>query len=295
LHLELENVPQGEPYKLVEIQPVVLFSILDHYLRRGEGTGQDRAIGALLGVIEDGVVQVNNCFTMPYSEKDQVAYINIEVYNSMVKLHAEVNNQEQIVGWYATGVRESSVVINDFFWKAMNTHPIHIVVDPQSFLKKGSSFGVQVFYNVAISLESRVCQNQFRPLRHSIKTDAAERLILQRLISERDLKEDHSPLSDLDSLERQVMEIIDMVDSISTYVNRVTARQITGDPKISRLIDQALSILPAFDKESIQKLFTKGVQDILMVVFLANLTRTHLLLAEKLRDSAPKTEVQNFD
>jgi len=35
---------------------------------------------------------------------------------------------------------------------------------------------------------------------------------------------------------------------------------------------------------SFDQMFTNGVQDVLMVVYLANLTRSHLLLAEKLRD-----------
>jgi len=86
-----------------------------------------------------------------------------------------------------------------------------------------------------------------------------------------------------------------MIDTISTYVHSVATGKIKGDPKISRLAEQALAILPAFDSDSIQKLFTKGVQDILMVVFLANLTRTQLLLAEKLRDAAPKTDAQSFE
>jgi len=147
-----------------------------------------------------------------------------------------------------------------------------------------------MFYNVPITLD-RNCQNQFRPLKHSIKTDQADRLILQRLVAEKDLKE-HNPLSDLDSLEQQVQDIIEMIDSLSTYVHNVATGKIKGDPKISKLAEQALAILPAFDSDSIQKLFTKGVQDILMVVFLANLTRTQLLLAEKLRDSTPKAESQ---
>jgi len=114
---------------------------------------------------------------------------------------------------------------------------------------------------------------------------------MQRLIAEKD-KKDHAPLSDLDSLEKQVKEIIDMVDSITLYVRRVSRGEVKGDPKIARLIEQTLAILPSVDYEGVKKLFTKGVQDLLMVVYLAKLTRTHLLLAEKLRDVAPKTDSQ---
>jgi len=266
-----------------------LFSVLDHYLRRGEA--QDRVIGALLGTINGSVVLVSNSFAIPHTEKDQVAFINIEVYQTMKNLHSEVSSSEQIVGWYSTSVRESSVLMHEFFWREINVAPLHLVVDPQ-FLRRGPSFGVQVFYNVPITLD-RNCQNQFRPLKHNIKADQADRLALQRLIMEKDQKE-HTPLSDLDSLEQQVNDIIEMIDTLSSYVHNVATGKIKGDPKISKLVEQALAVLPLFDSDSIQKIFTKGVQDILMVVFLANLARTQLLLAEKLRDS-PKTEPQSLE
>lgn len=79
----------------VKVQPVVLFSILDHFMRRDEG--QTRVIGAfaclcglsacarglhqvgprvrllvpgtLLGSVHNGVVEVRNCFPVPHVEK----------------------------------------------------------------------------------------------------------------------------------------------------------------------------------------------------------------------------------
>jgi len=182
LHLDLDNAPQGEPYKLVEINPVVMFSVLDHYLRRSES--QDRVIGALLGNIDNGVVQVTNCFTVPHTEKEQVA-VDIAYYYTMVKLNLEVSPHEQIVGWYSTSVRESSVLLHDFFWKEMNEPPVHMIIDPRG---KQSSFSVHVFYSVSVALGERNCQNQFRPLKFSFKTDQMDRLVLERLISEKDKK-----------------------------------------------------------------------------------------------------------
>ena len=55
------------------IEPVVLFSILDHALRRN--VNQKRVIGTMLGVrSDDGTeVEVRNCFAVPHNESsDQV-------------------------------------------------------------------------------------------------------------------------------------------------------------------------------------------------------------------------------
>lgn len=70
-----------------------------------------------------------------------------------------------------------------------------------------------------------------------------------------------------------------MLDRISAYIKKVTAGEVEGSSKIGKLIDDTLSLLP-LDASQFQTLFSKGLQDVLMVVYLANLTKTHLLLAQ---------------
>jgi len=55
----------------VDVHPLVLFNILDHYIRRNDG--QERVIGTLLGVVSGpNSVTVTNSFPVPHSEGDQV-------------------------------------------------------------------------------------------------------------------------------------------------------------------------------------------------------------------------------
>ena len=49
------------------MHPLVLLSILDHHIRR-EGS-QDRVIGALLGTVANGVVEVTDAFGVHHSLK----------------------------------------------------------------------------------------------------------------------------------------------------------------------------------------------------------------------------------
>lgn len=98
LSLDIEN--STDPFKHVEIQPVVIFSILDHFIRRQKES--DRVIGTLLGRVEDGVVLVSNCFTVPHAEDSKGVYIKpatFDYHRNMCKLYAEINPDEQIVGW----------------------------------------------------------------------------------------------------------------------------------------------------------------------------------------------------
>tara|TARA_R110002050_G_scaffold59506_2_gene132936 strand:+ start:612 stop:917 length:306 start_codon:yes stop_codon:yes gene_type:complete len=81
----------------VNVHPVVLFSVLDHYIRRKED--QHRVIGTLLGYVENGVVEVRNCFPVPHTETDQVA-VDMVFHRNMFDLHQKANRKEVIVGWY---------------------------------------------------------------------------------------------------------------------------------------------------------------------------------------------------
>lgn len=52
------------------LSPMVVFAILDHYMRRTEG--QERVIGTLLGANNDGQLEITNCFPVPHTEGDTV-------------------------------------------------------------------------------------------------------------------------------------------------------------------------------------------------------------------------------
>jgi len=281
LHLDLED----EPYKLVEIHPVVLFSILDNYIRRNEN--QERVIGTLLGNIhEDGTVYISNCYTVPHTEREHVAVV-LTFHQSMLNLHSTVAPHEQVIGWYATSFNNHSVLLHDFYWKEMNRSPVHLVVDPTT-LERGN-LAVSCFYAIPIHIGERgKLQEHFRPLRYVIKTGQGERTALERMIIDKE-KREPSHLSDLDSLERALKGLIDMLSSVSSYIQSVLKGSRVGDAKIGRLIEETLALIPTYDNGQFDQILTKGLQDVLMVVYLANLTRTHLLLAEQLRET-PKLE-----
>ena len=65
------NLLVGHSSITVRVQPVVLFTICDAYIRRSEG--KERVIGTLLGTIAEGVVDIRNCYAVPHNESmDQV-------------------------------------------------------------------------------------------------------------------------------------------------------------------------------------------------------------------------------
>lgn len=77
------NLPVGQTSITVRVQPVVLFSICDAYIRRNEG--KDRVIGTLLGSISDGVVDIRECYAVPHNEStDQVSLYTASAFSAII-------------------------------------------------------------------------------------------------------------------------------------------------------------------------------------------------------------------
>ena len=117
--VEMDNAvsfTQGIVIKQVRasVEPVVLFSIIDHYSRRDKG--QDFVVGTLLGTEEDGVVTISSAFPVPHTEvEDQIA-LNTDFHTTMLGLHQRVNTKQTVVGWYSTGEAMPHVVRRTERW-----------------------------------------------------------------------------------------------------------------------------------------------------------------------------------
>jgi translation initiation factor 3 subunit F len=287
-HLSLD-LPSSQPYRNVIVSPVVLFSILDHHLRRG--ADRHSVIGALLGRVDGDQVLVSSCFTVPHTEDEQVS-LNVDVLRGMSKLHSEVYPLDQIVGWYSTGsIRDSTNLIHDFFSREMNDAAVLLVIDPTLGLQSGGDplQGMSAFFAQPIQLgEQGVLQQQYRPIDVSLASTTPERLVVQELSSQIGVKSLPPPLQDLDALEKSLVTLLEMLATVGEYVSKAS-KGGPSDPAIGRALEETLSLLPRGAKEAakLQQLWTRGLQDALMAAYLATLTRTHLHLAEHLRDFVP--------
>lgn len=85
---------------------MVLFSILDHYLRRPEN--QKRVIGTLLGTVSANVVEITNSFAVPHLEKnDEVSKTHVLWGLFIVKMVNSVSSSlGAVVRTYLLSIRK---------------------------------------------------------------------------------------------------------------------------------------------------------------------------------------------
>lgn len=74
---------------------------------------------------------------MIFAKLTQQISVVIEDHRSLSRLHTTVYPDDRIVGWFTTGsIKESSVLLHEFYSKEMNGSPLLLVVDPELGLAK---------------------------------------------------------------------------------------------------------------------------------------------------------------
>lgn len=277
-----------EKVQKVQVRPLVVFQILDRFLRRSEG--QERVIGTLLGTVVNGVVEITNSFPVPHLEKDDDVAIGKDFHKQMHFLHSRVNSTETIIGWYATSsengalLNEHSCLIHDFYASECDS-PIHVVVDTS--LKNNDQVQVKAFLSSALSLVECALTNQFKQLPVTTKIMAEESIALDIMSQNRQegwtsQNGNSSIPSDLQTLEKSIQRLEEMVENCLTYVQDVVSGRKQGDAAIGRALASALMSIPDLNGEKFDKIFNNSLQDLLMINYLSTLTQTQLSLSEKL-------------
>ncbi|KAI9796895.1 MAG: hypothetical protein M1833_005944 [Piccolia ochrophora] len=276
----------------VVIQPQALFSILDHSLRRN--VDQDRVIGTLLGVrTEDGTeVEIRNAFAVPHTEilNEQVE-VEMEYQKNMLSLHLKANPREVLVGWYATSSelnQFSALIQNHYASPGDGTYPhpaVHLTVSTQP----GQDIEARTYISAPVGVTSeRIADSScFMPVPYEIKYGDAEKSGLELISGAKD-REDRTTgmVTDIESLERAIEEVLGMLERVSDYVSSVLDEERPPSTVLGQFLLNALALAPKVDPADIERDFNNHIQDILVVSYLANTIRTQIDLSNRLATAA---------
>ncbi|KAL1507970.1 hypothetical protein AB1Y20_007574 [Prymnesium parvum] len=271
----------GQPQ--CHVRPVVLFSIIDHYSRREDG--QDRVIGTLLGTEADGVVQVCSCFPVPHTEMDDQVAVSTDFHATMLQLHQRVHPKHKVVGWYSTGeeVNGSSMLFHEFYGQDVE-RPVHLLLDLGLGERRMSC---KAYTSVGLELGHTLLGTVFEEIKLTVVNGEADQLGLDTLLKASadagSTPSSVNALNDVDTMEVTIKKLLRTLEGVMEHVEKVTQGKAEADPKVVRLLQDLVASAPRLPAAAFDKMFNAQVQDILAVVYLANLTRTQLALAEKLQ------------
>ncbi len=275
---------EGSGVRQVTVAPVVLFNVLDHYIRRTDG--KRRVIGTLLGrFTSSGGVEVRTSFPLPHSESGEDIAVDTDYHKTMYELHRRVNATEELVGWYATGLETdlNSVIVHEFYGRECAT-PVHLLVDATL---SHNRFDVSAYVSTAYKIGERALSSEFRPIPVEVRPDKAGKVGLDVLFKNKRRDEGNgfdSPVmaSEIDNLEKSLERLLGLLDTVGKNVDAVVAGEIEGDVTAGRYLAETLTMVPKMNNADFERLFGDNMRDLLMVTYLCKLTQSQLLLAEKL-------------
>ena len=346
----------------VHVHPLVLLSVLDHHTRRQEPNG--RVIGTLLGRREGNHhVTITNCFAVPHAERGDEVAIGKDFNRQMLALNASAavggrgSQQEVVVGWYGTSMREeenesnsnsnanyatisdTSSLIHDFYAGECDD-PIHLVVDT-SMSAARAGVPIRAYRCVPLTVQGTSLANVFHEVRCSISSSlnassttggstsaeepdyytgcsVAERIVMDKmtkgvqeqaasgvdnahnsndgliLISGATTGDCNSGIdqTSIQSLEGSMQKLLDLLEQASDFVDGVIATPDAStmqvNEEIGRKLADTISEVPVVTEDgdaSFDKMIYNNMQDLLMVSYLSDLTKTQLSIAEKLNAS----------
>eukprot|EP01088_Endostelium_zonatum_P003113 TRINITY_DN1418_c0_g1_i1.p1 TRINITY_DN1418_c0_g1~~TRINITY_DN1418_c0_g1_i1.p1 ORF type:complete len:313 (-),score=74.65 TRINITY_DN1418_c0_g1_i1:42-980(-) len=287
LHLSVPSPnprAQSNPRKC-KIHPLVVLEILDQFVRTED---QERVIGTLLGVNVDGVIEARSSYPVPYTTNDEdVMEPNVDFHRKMYQNKLRTNPQELIVGWYSTGdqIDTNSVSLHDFYWKEIGFPPVHMLIDPYS-LTQNNTLGLKGFTAQSLGVGGEKHGFIFQSLDLELGTDlenfnklGVEVLFKGSLLSQ---NQHGALIKDLDSLEHSVKKLHELLTLAESYVRSVLDGKEKPDLNAGRMLWEVVTALPRVDPAVLEKTWNNTITDLLMIVYLANLTKAQILTTEKL-------------
>lgn len=281
----------------VVVHPLVLFHVLDHHTRRQEETG--RVIGTLLGRRDGSTVEVTNCFSVPHAERGEEVAIGKDFNRRMLNLHLQSNRRETVVGWYATAatgeegetpdaITDTSSLIHEFYASETDEgDPVHLVVDTRL---QTDSIGLRAYKSAPVVIQGESLGVLFHEIQLSLHSNEPETICLNEMIVQQDPTSANGQGSTGSKdtpaeLQVSIEKLCSLLDETLSYVDKVVDGKLPPNSEVGRKLADTLASVPRVRPEVFDRLFHDSLQDLLMVTYLSNITRTQLTIAEKLNAS----------
>lgn len=268
-----------------EVHPVVVFSILDHYKRRTDG--QHRVIGTLLGEVDEvtNVCHIKNCFPVPHQETEDDVALDLDYHTNMLRLNERVAPSEKVVGWYSTGdqLNYVSSLMHEVY-KSQLDEPVLVTVDVN--VTKFNKMALKAYVGNVVKYSLAPSMARFEPVTLDVTAFEGEKIAIDALINGNpDGSGFDAPatiLSDMENLDNSLSKLHSLLETVSEYCAAVQEGKQKGDPRLGQAISHLIAAVPHLDGEAFEDMFTNKIQDLLMVLYLTNVTRTHVALADRI-------------
>merc|ERR1712087_560005 len=282
----------------VEIHPLVLLSVTDHYNRVAKDT-KKRVVGCLLGQRIGKRLDVTNSFAVPFDEEDKSSstwFLDFNYLEDLAYMFKRVNSRERIVGWYSSGpkLKKNDTDIHSLFYQ-YHTEPVCCIIKVS---EESSDLPTKAYCGVDVVQSDGRHEKEFAHVASAIVASEAEEVGVEHLLREVENISLSTLTTEVERKHRSLDGLTARLASIRDYLEAVLAEKLPINQDILRNLQLIFNLLPNLSKAQLIKAFQTKKNDLMLNIYIASLLRSILALdgllqnriENKEREDAKETE-----
>lgn len=280
----LEQEPLG-----VKIHPIALLSIVDHFERTVGQKKNKRALGVLLGVENNGILDVTNSYAVPFDEdpgSKGVFYLDHNYHETMFNMFKKINIKEGVLGWYVTGssFKPHDLEINEIF-ASYAPRPVLITCDVNS--KRQFDLPTKAFFAEEYVDDKGFIARAFKSIACKVEAFETEQVGVEHLIRElKDLNMD-SLQSKLHAKVQSLVALQKKTQVIAQYLEQVVTKRRKPDPQILFALQKIMAKLPRVVGRDLKVALASRVNENYLNLYVSGIVKSviviHNLLNNRIR------------
>jgi len=263
----------------IDLHPLVIINAADHFTRvRVEYNNPNlpRVLGAVLGIQNGRSVEITNSFELVYDILEGKIIIDAGYLKTKQEQFKKVFPLYDFLGWYSTGIHvaPSDIEIHKQFLE-INESPIFLLLDPVAAYSAATrDLPITIFESELHVIEDTPTL-LFVKVPYRIQTGEAERIGVDHVarVTPSGGAENSQLASHLLGLHNAVKMLNMRVNVLHQFLEATKKGTIPFDNTIVRQIYGLCNLLPAIDTAAFKEDFLKEYNDVLLVTYLASITR----------------------
>ncbi|KAI6172048.1 hypothetical protein M3Y98_00929900 [Aphelenchoides besseyi] len=282
----------------VKVHPVVYMTMVDSYERRiNRKISKDRALGTLLGFYEKNVVQITNCYSIPFRETADSQELDDLFNKQMLSFYRRATPSEQVVGWFITigELTEGCQLYHNYYTALVSEMSVKKELPPIVLLTLDVTFEgspnvrlpVRAYTRADAGVPGKSVQASiFHPLKVELDSFAGEDVALS-LVQNGVTTVDSEVSMDtsLQQLRDTSGEMVHWLERVLHYVEEVLAKSEPSaeDTAMGRkLMNIVTTAATQLQSDKLDGLVKSSIRDFMMISYLSTLAKTQLSIQEKL-------------
>ncbi|KAF2075473.1 hypothetical protein CYY_003209 [Polysphondylium violaceum] len=269
----------------VDLHPLVIINISDHYTRNkveSNNNNPTRVMGVILGVQNGRNVEICNSFEAVYTTVDNTIVLDLDYLKKKQEQFKKVFPTYELLGLYTTGhqVTSEDILLHKQIIE-LNESPLYLMLDTAAVLSEATKDLPIVIYESELHIVNDSPTTLFVKTNYKIQTGEAERIGVNHIAKVTPSGSEGSGLSThLYSMHNAITMMNMRVKVLSQYLTSVKEKKVPFEHAVLRQIASLCNQLPAINTEEFNQSYLQEYNDVLLVTYLASITKTSSLLNE---------------